>query len=884
MRLSLASKITLLVQAVFLLTAVLIVLGIHSHIRTTLSSSSNEFYKRQVGYILRQLDQREEKLRSLSGTGDYRESFQNSVLEELRQIYYTDTDQESYPFIVNGEGSILLHPHLGRHNMSLQSLFAFEPDGAGNKGVVFLQENGVDFRVLYERFPPWNWTVCWAAPEQIADSGLQRLQTGMITILILAFIVMSLVLAYFITVLVRPVVELTTMANSIAEGNMAPSPLTDRRDEIGILARAFSRVQAVISEKIEQLNRSQDKYHQLVQHANSIILRWDRNGTVTYLNEYGQKLFGFTPVEIIGHHVVGTIVPETESTSGRDLAAMIDDIQLHPEAYALNENENIRKDGSRVWIQWSNNPILDEGGRFIEMLSVGINITERKRAEELLLESENRYRSLFETAGDAILIRNNQGVCIACNKKALELFGCSRKQLIGHTPDFIAPERQPDGELIQKALQGEAQTVEWQIKRLDGEIRDVQSTISSFEANGQQYIQSVLTDITRQKRMEVELRQAQKMEGIGTLAGGIAHDFNTILSAIIGYTELAQMKVGDGSELAKDLLQVRKASERARGLVRQILTFSRKQKHEDSVLQINLIVKEALKLIRSSIPTTIEIEQKITTRAGVRTDPTLIHQVIMNLCTNAYQAMLETGGKLTVAMHEIVLDSRKKKVEVDLPDGSYVNIEISDTGCGMDRKIMEKIFDPFFTTKEQDRGTGLGLAVVYDIVKGLNGGITVFSEPGRGATFSVFLPVAEEDGKIQGQPADPKLPTTENERIMVVDDEPAIRELMVAILSSSGYQVDLYENGGDAWLAFSEKPRNWSLIITDQTMPKLTGSQLAVQAMKIRPDIPVILCTGYSESISVEEAHEIGIRTYLHKPISLNELLASVHQALDKSS
>ncbi len=265
----------------------------------------------------------------------------------------------------------------------------------------------------------------------------------------------------------------------------------------------------------------------------------------------------------------------------------------------------------------------------------------------------------------------------------------------------------------------------------------------------------------------------------------------------------------------------------------------------------------------------------------MRADPTLIHQLIMNLCTNAYQAMLETGGRLTVAMREVVLDSSRERPETDLPDGRYVRIEISDTGCGMDRETMEKIFDPFFTTKVQGRGTGLGLAVVHDIVKSLNGGITVVSEPGKGTSFYVFLPVEEEQEQNRDQHVTEEQMPRGSARIMVVDDEAAIRDLMRSILEGSGYRVDLFENGHDAWQAFAATPEKWHLIITDQTMPRMTGNQLAAKILERAPEVPVILCTGYSENVTVEKALEMGIRTYLHKPLSLNELLAAVHEALE---
>ncbi len=613
-KLSLATRLTILAQGVFLLAVSLIVLLIYYQVADLYDASLQQASEDRINAVIKQLEQAEKRLRSMPEPEQFREAAQQSVLQELQRTSRLDPERGDYIFIIDSAGAVLLHPHLRQGSEALADFLVALPEQPGSGGTI-LRENKERYKVFHASFIPWGWTVCHATPQTVKSAWLKRFRAGILVIVITILVVTGPALAWIMSALIRPISGLTRAANDFAAGRMVEPPHTDRRDEIGTLARAFVRMQEEIREKISRLRRSEIKYRELVQHANSVILRWDKNGRILFLNNFGRRLFGYSLDEIKGRHVVGTIMAETESVSGRNLSAMIEDIFKRPEAYALNENENICKDGTRVWIQWSNRVVLDENGQFMEMLSVGIDITERKKAEALLLESESRYRSLFESAGDAILIRNSQGTCIACNKKALELFGCSREQLIGLSADESAPEFQADGsrsttkagELIQKALAGETVSLEWQIRRFDGETRDVRATFSSFESSGEMFVQSVLTDITRQKRMEVELRQAQKMEGIGTLAGGIAHDFNNILSAIIGYTELAQLKVEDGSEVAENLRQVRKASERARGLVRQILTFSRKQKHEDSPLQISLIVKEALKLIRSSIPATIEL-------------------------------------------------------------------------------------------------------------------------------------------------------------------------------------------------------------------------------------------------------------------------------------
>lgn len=888
LKINLVTKITILALSIFLIAAILIQLLVYTQTRAIIESEQEMAYEQLLDIILLELKRKNQLLATSSASKAQFDSFKNDVLDDLQQSYLLNNDKHTDIFIVDESGSILLHPHLPRGNRSLAHLFT-PTQFAANHGRFFYQDSAGDEQwAFFVRFPEWQWIVCYTVPFQNKIAGFSQFNQHLSFIMGGAFIIMGLALAYSLSKVLQPVSKLTRAANAIAEGYMDKTIDINGTDEIGNLARSFEQMQESLTIKISQLRKSEFKYRSLIQYANSVILRWDKKGRVIFLNDFGQKLFGFRQEEIVGKNVVGTIIAEKEAT-GRELIEMVDDILKKPGRYIVNENENVCRDGRRVWLQWSNNAIVDEQGNFLEMLSVGIDITEKKATEKLLHESENRYRALFESANDAIFIRTSEGICIDCNRKAQELIGCSREELIGHPPEHITPLTQPDGtdshqlaqQLISKALAGDPQTLEWQVRRTDGGLRDVIAKINSFTANSKKYIQAYLSDITRQKRMETELRQAQKMEGIGTLAGGIAHDFNNILSAIIGYTELALMKTGNDPDLTEDLKQVRKASERAKELVRQILSFSRKDKHEKTILQVNLIVKEALKLIRSSIPSTIEIVQDISTRAAVLTDPTQIHQLIMNLCTNAYQAMVDTGGKLSVSMHEISVKPNDIRYP-ELPVGNYVHIEVSDTGCGMDQTTLEKIFDPFFTTKEHGRGTGLGLAVVYDIVQGHEGKISVRSKPGVGTTFDVFLPVAQERLKKNDTSLNQNLQVAGNERIMIVDDEEAIRELLHAILSNAGYQVEEFANGREAWEVFRQSPDDWSLIITDQTMPQMTGEELAVNIMKLQPDIPIILCTGYSESISIEKARKLGIKSYLYKPLSLNELLVSVHNILNK--
>ncbi|MEW6289669.1 MAG: PAS domain S-box protein [Thermodesulfobacteriota bacterium] len=397
-----------------------------------------------------------------------------------------------------------------------------------------------------------------------------------------------------------------------------------------------------------------------------------------------------------------------------------------------------------------------------------------------------------------------------------------------------------------------------------------------------------LADIIQRRRMmderaklERQLRQAQKMESIGTLAGGIAHDFNNILSAIMGYGELASIALAADSPAYQDIQQVLVAAERAKQLVSQILTFSRQGEQGRQPVLVHLIVKEALKLLRSSIPATIQICENIRTDCGaVLAEPSLIHQIIMNLCTNAYHAMREGGGLLTVGLTCTAFDQDEVRVgRLNLAPGPYLQLEVRDSGHGMDRAVLERIFEPYFTTKKKGEGTGLGLSVVHGIVNSLGGHISVYSEPGNGATFQVFLPLLDSAAGEQDTGETHLLPRGD-ERILVVDDEEQIIRIERRMLEDLGYQVKAFTSSEEALQFFLAVPDKFDLIITDMTMPHLTGAELAKRVMQERADIPIILCSGFSDLLNEEQARALGIRQYIMKPIVRKKLAQAVSNVL----
>jgi nitrogen-specific signal transduction histidine kinase/ActR/RegA family two-component response regulator len=384
-------------------------------------------------------------------------------------------------------------------------------------------------------------------------------------------------------------------------------------------------------------------------------------------------------------------------------------------------------------------------------------------------------------------------------------------------------------------------------------------------------------DITEEKSLQNQLQQAQKMESIGSLAGGIAHDFNNILSSIIGFTELALDDVEKGTILEDSLQEVYTAGKRAKDLVKQILAFARQSDEEFKPIHPSSIVREVLKLIRPSIPTSIEIRQNIKSDSLIMGNATQVHQILMNLCTNAAYAMEADGGILDISMKDVMIDGI---TETEKP-GNYIEITVSDTGVGIAPDILDKIFEPYFTTKGPGEGTGMGLAMVHGIVESYGGRITVDSKPGQGTRFTICLPVIRERQK-HSQYETEALPSGK-ERILFVDDEAPIARMGSQMLERLGYSVTTRTSSVEALELFRLKPDDFDLVITDMTMPNMTGDKFAAALIEIRPEIPVILCTGYSKQLSAERAAEAGIKAYAMKPLARNILAETVRKVLDEA-
>ena len=509
-----------------------------------------------------------------------------------------------------------------------------------------------------------------------------------------------------------------------------------------------------------------------------------------------------------------------------------------------------------------------------------------KEKHSKILETEKMYRSLFESAPDGIDILDKDGTIIDCNAFELTLTGYSREELIGrHFTEIMA---ETSARLFREnfsALQtlhkceGRTKLICKNGKHVDIWRKAVPLVDSAGRFNG---VLRFNRDITNEVGLRDQLAHRQRIEVVGRLAGGIAHDFNNILSPILGYSELALMDVPENSKLSEYLHAILTAANRARNLVKQILTFSRQNIQELRPLEIQPVITEVLGFLRSSLPATIEIVSHIDNDCGlIMGDATQIHQVIMNLCTNAYHAMEDTGGRIEVDLSRVELTADDLS-GMHIEPGSYLCLRVADNGHGIEETVINKIFDPYFTTKEKNKGTGLGLAVAHGIVESHGGDIKVVSKPGKGTEFSVYFPVAGEDSILSEKAAGDILPGN-HEHVLLVDDKPEVLKIEQLMLERLGYQVTARNCSLEAMELFRTKPDKFDVVITDMTMPNMTGDKLAGKIKRIRSDTPVIVCTGIGfERRSPGKAHFPEVSAFIMKPVTLKKLSKSLRKVLNK--
>ncbi|MBU1058777.1 MAG: PAS domain-containing protein [Proteobacteria bacterium] len=634
----------------------------------------------------------------------------------------------------------------------------------------------------------------------------------------------------------------------------------------------------------EQILRESEERYALAQLAAKVgTWDWNINKDLLTWSEQIEPMFGFSKGQFSKSYdaFLDCVHPEDRNYVKNSVYDT-----LHEGKEFDIEHRIIWPDGSIRWLSEKGNVFPAQGGRPYRMLGAVIDITDKKELVERLrtvldsidslvyVADMETYELLFVNKygrsrwGDftgkicwQTLQSGQMGPCAFCTND--KLFDADSNPTEPYIWEF-------QNTVTHEWYECRDQAINW----LDGRIvrMEIASNISQRKVAEEQKI-----------KLENQLRQAQKMESVGTLAGGIAHDFNNILSIILGYADMARTSSGPLSETAKELDEVLRAGNRAKELIKQILTFSRQANTERVFVQPISIVEEVVKMLRSSLPTTIEITLDVDRKTGVVfADPTQIQQIVMNLCTNAFHAMEETGGKLDIVLKETRLSAEDVAKEPGVEVGNFVQLSICDSGPGIVQEIQNKIFDPYFTTKEAGKGTGLGLSVVHGIVKSCGGFIALDSEVGKGTAVHVFIPALAGEGVTEGEDTD-EIPVG-TEHILFVDDEAVIARMGKSMFERLGYKVTLSVTGVEAWQVFQNKPDQFDLIITDQTMPGMTGVELAGRILQVRPDIPIILCTGYSSIISEEKAKALGISEFILKPFSKKDIAKRIRKVLNGES
>ena len=611
------------------------------------------------------------------------------------------------------------------------------------------------------------------------------------------------------------------------------------------------------------------------------------------------RLFGYAEEEIVGHNV-NRLMPSLYQEEHEGSLALYFSTVVATLLGSTRELIAQHKSGRSIPVELSLNEFSLAETRFFT--GIVRDLTERKRAEEDLTALSDRYQLILNSAGEGIYGLDLKGNTTFINPAGAHMIGWSPDELIGQPQHAILHHTKPDGSpypreecpIYAAFKDGATHHVDTEVFwRKDGTSFPVEYTSLPIRGRDGGLVGAVVTfrDITQRREAEkkvrhteLQLRHAQKMNAIGTLAGGIAHDFNNILAAIIGYTELALGKVPHEEAVQRYLTEVLTAGSRAKELAYQILTFSRQAEGKKKPLHLQQVVQEVLMLIRATLPATIEIQQQLSASSDlVQADATQLHQVLMNLCTNAEYAMRDQGGVLTVRLETV------EKVTTDglmqhpaLIPGRHLLLTVQDTGHGMSPEIRDRIFEPFFTTKGPGEGTGMGLAVVHGIIADHRGRITVKSTPGAGTTVSIVFPLLAPAAAAEFPSPAPLKPGQGH--VLLVDDEAPLVALGKELLEEFGYEVTTRTSSLDALEAFRTAPGRYDVVITDQTMPNLSGEALAGEIQQIRPDLPIILCTGFSHTMTEEKARELGIRKFLMKPLLARELVLALQEVMGEEA
>jgi len=752
-------------------------------------------------------------------------------------------------------------------------------------------------------FEPWDWIVGTGVYIDDVYAQMNRLKWTIISMGAVIFLIALIGTVFLMRTITGPINRLVGFATDVAGGDYHAEIPGHFRGEMRQLKQAISTMVHELRTRIQEaetrareaeaarqaLKNSQQRFQLALRGTNDGIWEWDLQTNEVFFSRRWKEIIGYADHELENRleHWQDRIHPD-------DYNRVTESFNRFYESGALQFEVEYRlrhKDGTYRWVLGRAACLRDSGGKPVRLAGAHTDITDKKQAENTLRQSEEKYRVVVENAKEAIFVIQD-GVLKFANQTT-KFTGYSIEELSSRQfIEFIHPaDRAKVRENYLKRLEGQpVPDYEYRIIDRAGDVKWVELKAVTIQWEGRPATLNFLSDISQQKAAEQErqklerrLRQSQKIEALGTLTGGVAHDFNNILSIIMGYAELVQSEIPKDHPAAKSLHQISAAGLRAKDVVRQLLTFSRKGEEEKCGQDISLVVREGLRMMRSTIASYIEIREDISRDLPqIWANPTQIHQLIINLCKNAADAMADNGGTLRVSLKTQTLSQTIVAFGYDLGPGDYVKLTVCDTGHGISGDTLERIFDPYFTTKDVDKGTGLGLSVVLGIVRDLGGGIRVESQNGSGSCFEVYFPALQDAAPSPAPKRSSDLPGG-NERILLIDDEHAVIQLNEIRLQRLGYRAECRRDPLAALREFAAEPNRFDLVITDMTMPGMTGDVLAREILKIRADMKIILCTGYSEKISEESARELGIARYMEKPVSFPDLAAALRALLDQS-